>query len=101
MPKSPKNFSPQEKSQVALAAIKGEKTLAQIGSEFEIHPTQIGMWKKHAITNLPELFKDTSRKKHQEETERQDKLDSLYRIIGQRETELDWMKKKCSLLHSG
>lgn len=101
MTKQPKSFSPQEKSQVAIAAIKGEKTLAQIGSEFEVHPTQIGLWKKHAITNLPELFKDTSRKKHQETLEQQEKLDTLYRIIGQKDTELDWLKKKLSLLHSG
>ena len=101
MTKQPKSFSPQEKSQVAIAAIKGEKTLAQIGSEFEGHPTQIGLWKKHAIINLPELFKDTSRKKHQEALEQQEKLDTLYRIIGQKDTELDWLKKKLSLFHSG
>ena len=57
--------TPQEKAQVALAAIKEEQTMAKISSDFQVHPTQIGLWKKQAIDNLPELFKD-KRKKEKE-----------------------------------
>lgn len=101
MTKQPKTFTPQEKSQVALAAIKGEKTLAQIGSDYEVHPTQIGLWKKYALEHLPELFKDNRKKEKQKELESQEQLNNLYRIIGQKDIELDWLKKKVSLLHSG
>jgi transposase-like protein len=86
--------TPQEKAQVALAAIKEEKTMAQISSDFQVHPTQIGLWKKQAIDTLPELFKDKRKKEKETEADRQAELDNLYKIIGQRDTELDWLKKK-------
>lgn len=95
MTKQPKSFTPQEKSQVALAAIKGEKTLAQISSDYRVHPTQIGLWKKQAIDYLPEAFKDNRRKEKLKEAEYQEQLDNLYRIVGQKDIELDWLKKNC------
>lgn len=89
--------SPQEKAQVALAAIKEEKTMAQISSDFQVHPTQIGLWKKQAIDNLPELFKDKRKKEKEDSVGRQAELDNLYKIIGQRDAELDWLKKKLQI----
>jgi transposase len=41
-----KIFSPAKKAQIALEAVKGLKTTNQIGSEYEAHPTQVGIWKK-------------------------------------------------------
>ena len=89
--------TPQEKAQVALAAIKEEKTMAQISSDFQVHPTQIGLWKKQAIDNLPELFKDKRKKEKEDSVGRQAELDNLYKIIGQRDAELDWIKKKLQI----
>jgi transposase-like protein len=89
--------TPQEKAQVALAAIKEEKTMAQISSDFQVHPTQIGLWKKQAIDNLPELFKDKRKKEKEDSADRQAELDNLYKIIGQRDAELDWLKKKLQI----
>ena len=89
--------TPQEKAQVALAAIKEEKTMAQISSDFQVHPTQIGLWKKQAIDNLPELFKDKRKKEKEDFAGRQAELDNLYKIIGQRDAELDWLKKKLQI----
>ena len=89
--------TPQEKAQVALAAIKEEKTMAQISSDFQVHPTQIGLWKKQAIDNLPELFKDKRKKENEDAVGRQAELDNLYKIIGQRDAELDWLKKKLQI----
>ena len=97
MTKKPRTFSPQEKAQVALAAIKGEKTMAQISSEFQVHPTQIGLWKKQALDNFAEIYKDNHKKEKQTEANHQEQLDNLYRVIGQRDIELDWLKKKFSL----
>jgi len=97
MPKKAKTFSPQEKARVALAALKGEKTMTQIASDYQVHPTQIGLWKKQALDNLAELFKDNRKKEKQTEFERRQQLDNLYKVIGQRDIELDWLKKKFSV----
>jgi len=101
MTKQPKSFTPQEKSQIAVAAIKGEKTFAQISSDFEAHPTQIGLWRKQALDRLPEIFKDNRKKEKQQEEERKEQLETLYQMIGQKDIELEWLKKKLSIVHSG
>lgn len=97
MTKTHKTFSPQEKARVALTAIKGDKTMSQIASEFQVHPTQIGLWKKQAMDNLTEIFKDGKKKEKQTEFEHQQQLDNLYKVIGKRDIELDWLKKKFSV----
>lgn len=99
MSKKQRTFSPQEKAQVALTAIKGEKTMAQISSEYQVHPTQVGLWKKQALDNFSELFKDNRKKEKQEKIDHQERLDNLYKVIGQRDIELDWLKKKLSIFN--
>ncbi|HBX15774.1 MAG: hypothetical protein UV20_C0029G0003 [Candidatus Magasanikbacteria bacterium GW2011_GWA2_42_32] len=99
MTKSPRTFSPTEKAQIALLAIRGEKTIAQISSEYQVHSTQIGLWKKQALENLSEIFKDNHKKEKQKETDHQNQLDNLYKVIGQRDIELDWLKKKLSIFN--
>lgn len=99
MTKQQRTFSPQEKAMVALAAIKSDKTVAQISSSYQIHPTQIGLWKKQATDNLAELFKDNRKKEKQKEFDQQTELDNLYKIISQRDIELDWLKKKLSVFN--
>ena len=83
------------KARVALEAVKGEKTMAQIASEYGVHPNQIGQWKKRLLRELPSLFSDRRKK---EEKEVQTETDELYRQIGQLKVELDWLKKKSQLL---
>ena len=95
--KQPRTFTPLEKAQVALAAIQGDKTIAQISSVYQIHPTQIRNWKKQAEDNFVKLFKDNKQKEKLKEITQQQQTDNLYKIIGQRETELDWLKKKLSI----
>jgi transposase-like protein len=83
------------KAKVALEAVKGEKTLAQLASEYGVHPNQIGQWRKRLLKELPALFTgDMSR----QEKERGDLEDELYRQIGQLKVELEWLKKKSKLL---
>ncbi len=91
-----KKYTPQEKAQIALDALKGEKTIAQISSEFEVHSTQIHNWKNVAQDGLVGLFKDSKKKEILKELEHQSKIDELHKIIGQREVELEWLKKKLS-----
>ena len=90
-----KNHDGGFKAKVALEAIKGEKTMAQLASEFGVHVNQIGQWKKHLLEELPSLFSD-KRKKVEKENEA---LESeLYKQIGQLKVEVDWLKKKSQLL---
>jgi transposase len=83
------------KAKAALEAVKGEKTLTQLASEYGIHPNQIGQWKKRLLKELPTLF---SGDKSRQEKERGDLEDELYRQIGQLKVELEWLKKKSKLL---
>jgi transposase-like protein len=86
-----KNASPKFKASIAIEALKDIKTPNQIGSEHEIHPVQVGMWKKKLTENAHLLFSDKHKEKERDDSQL---IDRLYRIIGQRETELEWLKKK-------
>jgi transposase-like protein len=90
-----KQHSPQFKARVALEAIRGEKTLSQLASQYRVHPIQIGHWKKLAVEMLPELFAD-GRKRKAEPGEVEQQV--LYEEIGRLKVELDWVKKKAGLL---
>ncbi len=90
-----KNHDAALKAKVALEAVKGEKTIAQIASEYGVHPNQIGQWKKRLLLELPLLFSD---RRKREEKEGEAAADELYRQIGQLKVELDWLKKKSQLL---
>ena len=86
-----RNHSAAFKAKVALSAAKGDKTIAELSSQYEVHPTQITKWKKQLLESLPQVF-NHSRQKDQH---RQDELtEHLYQQIGQLKVELDWLKKK-------
>ena len=86
-----KQHTPAFKARVAMEAIRGEKTLSQLGSQFKVHPIQIGKWRKAAIEQLPELFVDGRTRKGQPE---ESGKEALYEEIGRLKVELDWLKKK-------
>lgn len=90
-----KTFSPSQKASVALTALKGNKTFSEISSLYQVHPTQIRKWKNIVQEGLPNLFTDKRKKK---ELEREQLIDELYKIIGKRDTELNWLKKKLSVV---
>ncbi|MFH1447151.1 MAG: transposase [Chloroflexota bacterium] len=82
------------KARVALEALKGEKTIAQISSEFGVHANQIRQWRQKLLDELPQLFSDRRKKAEKGGEELQTELN---RQIGQLKVELDWLKKnpKC------
>lgn len=87
-----KSHSIQTKTKVAIEAIKGEKTLAEISAEHGVHGTQVNGWKKQALAMIPEAF--SGRRKRQSD-DQQALIDELYKQIGQLTVERDWLKKKC------
>ena len=90
-----KNHDGAFKAKVALEAVRGEKTLSQIASEYGVHANQIGQWKKRLLEELPGLFSDRRRREGKED---EAQADELYRQIGQLKVELDWLRKKSQLL---
>lgn len=91
MKKGRRNHSAEFKARVALEAVRGENTIAELAARFEVHPNQITQWKKQALDELPGLF---SKKRGRKEKEQDELADRLYREIGQLKVELDWLKKK-------
>jgi transposase-like protein len=89
-----RKFSGSFKAKVALAAVNGDRTLAELASESGVHPNQITKWKRQLLDGLPGIFSDG----HQEDLRQQQALtDRLYQQIGQLKVELDWLKKKSGL----
>jgi len=90
-----KKHNAKFRAKVALEAVKGEKTMAELSNEFGVHANQIGRWRKQLLETLPELFSDRRRKKDKDKDEL---ISELYRQIGQLKVELDWLKKKSEKL---
>ena len=89
-----KRHTQQIKIKVALDAIKGQKTTAEITAKYGVHATQINTWKKQALEIMPEAF---SSKRKRSEAEQQNLVDELYKQIGQLTVERDWLKKNVGL----
>lgn len=89
-----RKFSASEKLKVALEAIKGDLTIAQISSKHGVHATQINRWKKQAQEYLQSGFAnrlETSTDYYKQ------RLAELYQQIGRLKVENDFLKKKCDL----
>lgn len=84
------------RAKVALAALRGDKTLAELSSEYGVHANVIGQWKKLLLENVGELFEGKREKRKKNETHEKT-VDDLYRKIGKIEMENDWLKKKLGL----
>ena len=81
------------KAQVALAAVKGDKTVSELASLHGVHPTLIHAWKKQLVESAAELFQNGAKTGSAEQETLQAQL---YEQIGRLKTELDWLKKKAA-----
>ena len=87
-----RNYDENFKTKVVLEALKEQKTLAQLSSEFELLSPQISDWKKQVITGIPSLF--GSKKIFISEDQEEALTSPLYQQIGQLKVENDFLKKK-------
>lgn len=89
-----KKYSADFKAKVALEAIKGQRTVNEIASEFGVHPNQVSQWKSQAQSGLSGVFSGAIIKKSEQDEELKEKL---YSQIGQLKVEVDWLKKKTGI----
>ena len=87
-----RQFSPTQKAAIALAALKGDKTINQIAAEFEVHPTQVKQWRDKVKAIAADAFTDGRKQSVVPASTAQ--IDELHRVIGVRDAELEWLKKK-------
>ena len=93
MARKRKSHTAAFKAQVALAAVKGDKTVSELASLHGVHPTMIHGWRKQLVGNVAELFQSGVKTSSVEHEALQAQL---YEQIGRLKTELDWLKKKAA-----
>ena len=88
-----KKYTSKQKALIALAVLKGEK-ISKLASDYQIHPNQIKRWKNIIEDGAENIFSDKRRKENKSKDRT---IDELYKLIGQREVEISWLKKKYKL----
>jgi transposase len=82
------------KARVALAALKGDKTLGELASQYGVHATQISTWKQRLLEGAADVFEDRRRKQRAAENNQEE----LFEQIGRLKMEVEWLKKKSAQL---
>lgn len=90
MKRKRRNHSPGFKAKVALAAMRGDRTLADLAEQFDVHPNQIQDWKKRLLRNAEQLFENGSRAAKDPEAE----IKELHAKIGELTMERDFLSEK-------
>jgi putative transposase len=87
-------FGASFKAKVALAAVRGDRTTAQLASEFGVHTSQVTAWKKQLLEQAVGLFEDGRQRRDESAANEQE----LYEHIGRLKMEVEWLKKKSAEL---
>jgi len=85
-----KKYSPQEKAQIALEALQGEPTTAQLSTKYGVHATQISAWCRQAKDGVIDIFLD---KRCKAKADADALFDELYAEVGRKICEFEWLKK--------
>lgn len=91
MKKTRRTFTTAFKTKVVLEALKERSTIQELAKKFNLHPTQITLWKKEFLENAEKVFsgdaieKDDTLEKENEQ---------LYNQVGRLKMEVEWLKKK-------
>ena len=90
-----REYSAEFKAKVSVEALKGDRTIAELASVFNVHPNQIRDWKEQALDSMREGF---SRKRGPKAKSEKPSEGELHEIIGQQKVEIDFLKKKYAML---
>jgi transposase len=90
--KQKKRYSGEFKAKVAFEAIKGEKTISQLSSEYGIHGTSINQWRRELLQGAAQVF-EGGRKAPASETATEALVEKLYAKVGQLTVERDFLSK--------
>jgi len=90
MPGTRKTHPPSLKAKVAVEAIRGVRTTAEIAKLFDVHPNLVANWKRQALEQLPSIFAGTQAARQHSDAEK----DALYQQIGRLKVELDFLRKR-------
>lgn len=85
-----RNHSPEFKAKVAMAAVRGDKTLAELAQQYDVHPNQIQDWKKRLTAEAGSLFESGS---SQAASDQEGKIAELHAKIGELTMERDFLSK--------
>ena len=86
-----KTYDSKFKSRVALEAMRGELTIAEIASKYQIHPNQVQRWKQRRIEGASDIFASSSERKA--ENKKLYTEDDLMQMIGRMQVELDFLRR--------
>jgi len=86
-----RRFSAQFKAKVAIEAIKGQQTAAELAGRYQVHPNQITQWKKQLLEAADQVF---SPRQEADRQQQQELTEALYEQIGRMKVELDFLQKK-------
>ena len=87
----------KQKAQIVLEILKEERSVAQIASEYGVHPNQLYKWKTQALEGLPKLFEEDHKTERVQQAVHDREKEELYAEIGRLTTQLTWLKKKSGL----
>ena len=86
-----RNLPGKFKAKVALAALRGDKTLNEVATQYDVSPNQVSTWKKQLLESAKDFFSD---RRERSQKDGEELTAQLYQQIGQLKVELDWLKKK-------
>lgn len=91
-----RQFSPELKKKIAIEAIKEQRAINELASQYQVHPVQISKWKKQLLEGAVSIFED--RRKREGDLRKQEQQEGiLQQKVGQLVMENDWLKKKLAL----
>src|ERR1700742_3997333 len=95
--KKRKQYNGAFKAKVVLEMLKEERTVAEIASAYEVHPTMLHGWRREFLKKVPEIFEDKRQQKA--EPDHEGLVKQLYQQIGQQKVELDFLSAACDKLN--
>jgi len=91
-----KRYEEGFKAKVALEASREGARISEIAAKYGVHPNKVAEWKKHLLQNAASLF---SRPNNKAEKEREEREDEFLKIIGEKDLEINWLKKNLKKLN--